>query len=74
MKDYKKALKLIPSVLGVSINTFSNYRNIKLNDDKDIPYQKVAILERIFGLPAGKLSNFQIDHKNIKELIEEIED
>lgn len=74
MKDYKKALKLIPGILGVSVNTFSNYRNIKLNDDKDIPHQKVVILEKVFDLAAGTLGNFQTNQKSIKELIDELKD
>jgi len=32
MKDYKNALKVIPLVLGVSPNTFLNYRNIKAGE------------------------------------------
>lgn len=73
MKDYKKAIKIIPKALGVSINTFSNYRNIKIDEDKDIPYQKVVALEKIFGLIPGTLGNFEINQKTIFQLIEDEE-
>lgn len=71
MKDYRKTLKVIPEAIGVSANTFSNYRNIKCNEDKDIPHQKVVLLERIFGLDSGGLDNFHVVHKPIRQLLDE---
>lgn len=73
MKDYKKALKLIPKILGISTNTFLNYRNILIDEDKDIPYQKVVTLEKMFGLQAGELINISTTQKTIVELIQEQE-
>lgn len=74
VKDYRKALKVIPKALNVSSNTFSNYRNIKLNDHQDIPHQKVILLERIFGLQSGELENFSPDFKPLKQLLKECEE
>lgn len=74
MKDYRKAIKIIPKAIDVSLNTFSNYRNIKLSDDQDIPHQKVVLMERIFGLPPGQLENFEPEYKSLKQLLEEWED
>jgi hypothetical protein len=71
MKDYRKALKVIPKVIQVSLNTFSNYRKIKITDDQDIPYQKVVMLEKILGLERGQLENFEIEYKPLKQLLEE---
>lgn len=71
MKDYRKALKLLPKAINVSANTFSNYRNIKLTDEQDIPHQKVVLLEKIFGLASGELENFKSDYKSLQQLLEE---
>ncbi|MXV14901.1 hypothetical protein [Hufsiella ginkgonis] len=70
-KDFNKAMRVIPKVLGVSFNTFLNYRNIKLADQRDIPHQKVLILEKIFGLNHGELDNFKIECKHISQLLNE---
>jgi hypothetical protein len=72
-KEFNKALRVLPNALGISINTFFNYRNIKLSEDRDIPYQKVVMLEKIFGLDRGGLENFSIEFKTIKELLGEYE-
>lgn len=71
MKDYRKALKLIPGAINVSLNTFLNYRNIKVTDEQDIPHQKVVLLEKIFGLAPGELENFKPEYKSLKQLLEE---
>ncbi|MBC7912992.1 MAG: hypothetical protein H7Y07_02615 [Pyrinomonadaceae bacterium] len=71
VKDYRKALKVLPEALKVSLNTFSNYRKIKITDEQDIPHQKVVQLEKIFGLSSGQLENFEIDYKPLKKMIEE---
>lgn len=71
MKDYRKALKIIPKVLGISVNTFSNYRNIRLTEDKDIPYQKAIILEKLFELKPGELLNYEPEYKSIRQLLDE---
>ena len=71
MKDYRRAVKIIPKVLGISPNTFTNYRSIKADEDRDIPHQKVALLEKIFGLPPGRLESFERDCKPISQLLNE---
>jgi hypothetical protein len=71
MKDYKNALKVIPLVLGVSPNTFLNYRNIKAGEKKTFPNQKVVQLEKMFGLSAGELQNTRISCKHITQLLED---
>lgn len=74
MKDYRKAIKILPKALNVSVNTFSNYRNIQINDEQDIPHQKVVLIEKMFGLEAGKLENFTLEYKPLKQLLEEWEE
>ncbi len=71
MREYKNALKLIPLILGISPNTFLNYRNIKAGEKKDIPYEKVVQLEKMFGLKPGELHNTPITCKHISQLLEE---
>ncbi|TZF83039.1 hypothetical protein FW774_12095 [Pedobacter sp. BS3] len=74
MKDYHKALKIIPKVIGVSANTFANYRNIRITESRDIPHQKVVQLERIFGLAPGGLDNFDTSNKTLRQLLNEFND
>lgn len=74
MKDYRKALKVLPDVLKISLNTFTNYRNIKVFDNQDIPHQKVVAIEKIFGLKPGGLGNMKPEYKSIKELLDEYND
>jgi plasmid maintenance system antidote protein VapI len=69
MKEYKKAIKLIPKIIGVSQNTFANYRNIKIEDNRDIPYQKVILLGKIFGIDSDNLVNFKIEQKSLAEMM-----
>lgn len=71
MKDYRRAVKIIPKVLGISPNTFANYRSIKADEDRDIPHQKVALLEKIFGVPPGGLESFERNCKPINQLLTE---
>lgn len=71
MKDYRRALKVIPKALGVSLNTFVNYRTIKIAETRDIPHQKVVLLEKIFGLKPGELENFNLSCKTINQLLNE---
>ncbi|WP_345948341.1 MULTISPECIES: hypothetical protein [unclassified Mucilaginibacter] len=61
VKQYRQAVRLIPQYLAVSPKTFANYRNIRLNDSRDIPHEKVAIMEKLFALQPGELQNFTID-------------
>ncbi|MFD1255745.1 hypothetical protein ACFQ3S_02970 [Mucilaginibacter terrae] len=66
--QYRHAMRLIPELLDVSPRTFANYRNIKLNDSRDIPHEKVALLEKLFALHPGELQNFVIVASPITEL------
>ena len=58
VKDYRKALLIVPQLLNISQKTFNNYRKIKLNDKQDIPHEKVVILEKLFVISPGELQNF----------------
>ena len=60
VKQYRRAVQIIPKVLGVSLNTFHNYRNILCDDVQDIPYEKVIVLEMLFEMMPGELSNNKI--------------
>ncbi len=71
VKDYKKAMKVIPRLLNISENTFHNYRNIQLGENKDIPYEKVKRLELLFGIKDDKLENYHIEGKSIIEILRE---
>lgn len=69
MKDYKKAMKIIPRLLHISENTFHNYRNIQIGENRDIPYEKVKRLELLFGIKDGMLKNYEIKGQTITELL-----
>lgn len=65
VSQYRQVMKIIPQQLNVSSKTFFNYRNIKLTDQQDIPYEKVAILEKLFSLKAGELQNYTVNAEPI---------
>lgn len=67
-KEYKKAMKIIPKALKVSVNTFHNYRRLQRGASADIPHQKVLIFEALFKVSGG-LENYEIDTPDIHELI-----
>ncbi|MDR6783531.1 hypothetical protein ABIE26_003151 [Pedobacter africanus] len=69
VSQYRDAVKIIPKVLGVSLNTFHNYRNILSGDKQDIPYEKVALFEKLFGLRSGGLINKETKCKSLNELL-----
>lgn len=71
VKEYKYALKKIPVILDVSMNTFHNYRRIRLGEVQDIPYEKVRILEILFNVNPGDLENQKMTGKSLVELIKE---
>jgi len=71
VKEYKFALKKIPVLLDVSTNTFHNYRRIRLGEAQDIPYEKVKILEILFGVKSGGLENAKVTGKSLLQLIKE---
>lgn len=58
VKDYRKAVLIVPQLLSISQKTFNNYRKIKLEDKQDIPHEKVVILEKLFAIAPGDLQNF----------------
>jgi len=67
--EHRCAVKIIPKLLGISLNTFHNYRNILLNDTQDIPHEIVVMFEQLFGLETGGLLNKRIRMKTLNELI-----
>ncbi len=68
IREYKFAMKTIPKVLDVSMNTFHNYRKIKIGEKQDIPYEKVKQMEILFGMESGTLGNMKIKGKSLVEL------
>lgn len=54
--QYRKAMILLPELLGISLNTFHNYRNILTEESKDIPYEKVVLMEQLFEFEQGTLA------------------
>lgn len=69
--EYAAARKIIPRELGVSVNTFQNYRNIKIGSEADIPYELVRKMEILFNMKRGGLENFVVTAKKLKILIAE---
>lgn len=70
VKDYRKALLIVPQLLSISQKTFNNYRKIKLEDKQDIPHEKVVILEKLFSIKPGELQNFTFNVEPIFDLSE----
>jgi hypothetical protein len=68
---YREAVKIIPSVLGVSTNTFHNYRNILISDIQDIPHEKVILFEKLFELKEGGLINKELKCQTLTELLQQ---
>ena len=68
--EYRIAMKVIPKLLNVSSKTFFNYRNIKLNENKDIPHEKVLMLEKLFDLQPGELQNFHVHTPSLTQIVE----
>lgn len=67
--QYRKAIQLLPKLLGVSLNTFHNYRRILVDDVQDIPYEKVVIMEQLFDFEPGTLANQNPEARSLKELL-----
>lgn len=67
--QHREAVRLIPRYMKISLNTFHNYRNIRMNDRQDIPHEKVVLFERLFELKPGELLNRVRRTKTLKELI-----
>lgn len=68
--QYREAIKILPKVLGVSLNTFHNYRNILLDDRQDIPHEKVILFEKLFEMGVGELMNKELRCRPLKELLQ----
>jgi len=71
LPNYKAALRIIPRELGIASNTFHNYRNLKVTDKADIPYEMVRKLEIIFKMKTGELANSEIRCDELSVLIDE---
>ncbi|WP_316750383.1 hypothetical protein [Pedobacter gandavensis] len=69
VKDYRKAIQTLPKILGISLNTFHNYRNILENETQDIPYEKVVMMEQLFGMAPGSLRTQPIEVHNLKDFL-----
>lgn len=67
--EHAKISKLIPKIIGRSINTFNNYSNIPLGVKTEIPNNIVIKLEILFGLPPYGLCNITITGSHYKDLI-----
>ena len=67
--EYSAARKIIPEELSISLNTFHNYRNIKIGSDTDIPYGIVRKMEILFNMKRGGLENSVIKGTDLKTLI-----
>lgn len=68
VREYRQAVQIIPKILGISLNTFHNYRNILWNSTQDIPYEKVVMFEQLFDMNSGELINNPISVKKLKDL------
>lgn len=69
VSDYRRAIHLIPQILGISLNTFHNYRNIGLYAKQDIPYVIVIRLELLFDMEPGFLFNGEVKQLPLKNLL-----
>nr|WP_121274028.1 hypothetical protein [Pedobacter schmidteae] len=67
--EYSAARKIIPRELDISLNTFHNYRSIKIDSSADIPYEVVRKLEIMFNMKRGGLENSVIKAGNLRTLI-----
>jgi hypothetical protein len=74
VRENKRAQELFPRLLKISVNTFRNYRNIKLSDHQDIPYEKVRQLEILLGIEPNCLLNYEPVGKSFREILEELKD
>lgn len=73
-REYDIVIKQIPKLIGKSGNTFSNYKNIRINSKEEIPYKIGIILESFFQLPPGGLYRYPIKGISYKELINQNDD
>ncbi|QKJ28462.1 hypothetical protein HQ865_01355 [Mucilaginibacter mali] len=71
MVKRKKAIAALPGLLNVQYNTFRIYCNLEIGDTGDIPAEKVALLEKFFGIEPGSLRNYQVTTPTLDELIKQ---
>lgn len=69
--QYRETIKILPKILGISLNTFNNYRNILLGDSQDIPHEKVVLFEKLFEMQGGELMNKELRCKPLRELLQQ---
>ena len=69
--EHRADLRFLPKYMGIALNTFHNYRYILLNDNQDIPQEKVVLLEKLFELKPGELHNKMIRALPLGELIKD---
>ena len=69
VKEYRSAMHILPKILDISLNTFHNYRKINIDEEKDIPYEKVVLMEHLFALKTGELTNRNLHSETLKELV-----
>ena len=67
--EHRHAVRIIPKLFGISLNTFHNYRNILWNDSQDIPHEIVVKFEQFFELQCGSLLNKRIRTASLAELV-----
>jgi|GEM_PF-893941 len=58
---YMDTMAKICGVLGISKNTFHNYRKLDIDARRDIPYKIVCKIELFFKIPFGTLKNYEIN-------------
>ena len=68
--EHRYAVRVIPKLLGISLNTFHNYRNILWNDTQDIPHEIVTKFEQLFELHCGTLLNKKVKMPTLTELLD----
>ncbi|MBG6233775.1 hypothetical protein IWX76_000330 [Pedobacter sp. CAN_A7] len=54
------------------LNTFHNYRRIPLESSRDIPYEKVILMEKLFDFQQGTLANQHPEIESLKSILIDI--
>ncbi|RZK76702.1 MAG: hypothetical protein EOO92_14195 [Pedobacter sp.] len=67
--DHKEIMRRLPDLLGISRNTFHNYRKLLSGSKQDIPHEKVVIFEDLFELGRGELLNDVIQTESIRVIL-----
>ncbi|MHA4893903.1 hypothetical protein ACXZ1K_04055 [Pedobacter sp. PWIIR3] len=69
LPDHQQAMKKLPKLLNISLNTFHNYRNMLIDAKQDIPHEKVVLFEELFELKRGELLNKVVRITPLKEIL-----